>query len=384
MRQFAAAIGGVATNARALPRSEGVRELANGLVTSTESEAEAVRRLRDSWSPNDPSVFENVDEARSSALAARRNVQDHLADLRERTSLAARTRLGSYTSAVEGVSTDWDRFRRNYDAFRALEIQFTSLEVVVGLSELVDELRDIVVEVRELPVEGVAREVTAFLAEAAEAEDLALRQLRGTFEKLEIALDAEVSDVEASSDGVSATSTAVFVPRDPTLFNAFDTQLAVSNSLRRHASQILAALVESTSEDAASGVEDFEAATQRLFLDWDSFHKSYDDWRRTEGGCDRAMAAERLSSFTSDFAALTRRARELPGGTFLGPFRELFVEAAEREGEGLRDLRDSWRPFDVDVYGTFEARRTVAAKLLRQLAVGLDELLARFDLTLTK
>ena len=94
------------------------------------------------------------------------------------------------------------------------------------------------------------------------------------------------------------------------------------------------------------------------------------------------MTAETLVQFTSDFAALTRRARDFPGGTLLGPLRELLVESAELEGEGLRELRDTWRPYDAQVYKAFESRRNTAARLLRQVAVGLDDLLTEYDIVL--
>ena len=64
----------------------------------------------------------------------------------------------------------------------------------------------------------------------------------------------------------------------------------------------------------------------------------------------------------------------------LGPLRELMVEAAELEEEGLRSLRNAWRPFDVDVYKAFDGRRNSSARLLRQVVVGLDALLARHDI----
>ena len=59
----------------------------------------------------------------------------------------------------------------------------------------------------------------------------------------------------------------------------------------------------------------------------------------------------------------------------MGPLRELLVEAAELQEEGLKNLGNTWRPFDVEVYGAFEGQRTSAARLLRQVAVGLDALL---------
>ena len=79
---------------------------------------------------------------------------------------------------------------------------------------------------------------------------------------------------------------------------------------------------------------------------------------------------------------MARQARGIPGGPLLGSLRELFVEAVESEESGIRDLRNTWRPFDVAVYQAFEARRTAAARLRRQVETGLALLLAEHDIRL--
>ena len=70
----------------------------------------------------------------------------------------------------------------------------------------------------------------------------------------------------------------------------------------------------------------------------------------------------------------------MSGAAVLGPLRELLVEAAEIEEGGLHDLRGSWRPFDSDVYTAHEGRRASAARLLRQVATGLQNLLDQHDI----
>ena len=142
----------------------------------------------------------------------------------------------------------------------------------------------------------------------------------------------------------------------------------------------MADLIEGNSLNAQQAARQFAEQQVLLLVEWETFHADYDEWRRTEGGCDRSKAAATLAQFTSDFAALTRRARELTGGTLVGPLRELLVEAAELEEEGLRDLRNNWRPFDVEVHQAFERRRNSTARLLRQVAVGLDDLLAQHSI----
>ena len=52
---------------------------------------------------------------------------------------------------------------------------------------------------------------------------------------------------------------------------------------------------------------------------------------------------------------------------FLRPLRELFVEAAELEEEALTALRNTWRPFDSEVYRTVEQERIDTKRLRRQV-----------------
>ena len=402
LRGFAASIGTLASQAGRLPRSVGVAGLADNLIVATEFEAEAIRRLRDGWRHDDPTVFDGVDLARSAALDLQREAQDALRDLQAKTTDESRARVGFYIRSVDDLNFDWDTFRQNYDSFRAQEPDLSSTEMVAGLSGLVDEFRDIVVTVRDLPADDVTRGVSTILAQAAEAEDLALRNLRGTFRKSEVVGAGPVEEApdffggefgfggetlgpgESFSDpsapsGQPATA-AAFAPRDPTLFDAFDTQLARSNSLRREAEQVMADISDETSKDAQAAVGQYSKQSGVLLAEWRQFHSDYDDWRRTEGGCDRLKATGTLAQLTSDFAAITRRPRDVTGGTLLGPLRELLVEAAELEEEGLRDLRNTWRPFDLQVHKTYEGRRSSAARLLRQVAVGLDSLLAQYDI----
>ena len=131
--EFASAMESVAVLARTMPRSTDVRELDDKLIVAAESEAEALRQLRDSWQPGDPTVFEQVDTARSASLAQQREVQDALSDLQKRTSPEARALVASFGRALEDISSDWDIFRSSYDSFRTQEPSLSSLEVVNNL-----------------------------------------------------------------------------------------------------------------------------------------------------------------------------------------------------------------------------------------------------------
>ena len=70
-----------------------------------------------------------------------------------------------------------------------------------NLSQLVDQFRGIVVAIRDLPADDALRDVSAILAAAAKNEDLALRNLRGTFERSEATTGGEPEAPTAALGG---------------------------------------------------------------------------------------------------------------------------------------------------------------------------------------
>ena len=388
-RGFAGSFIAITERARGLPRESVVRELANKVVVAAEGEEEAIRLLRDNWQPGDPTTFEAVDVERSAASVLRKEVEGELNDLQARTDPTSRALVNSFSLALQRLNRDWDEFHRDYDSFQTQRAQLTSEVTVNRLSELVDEFRAIAVAVRELPTSAVTRNVAQIISDAAEAEDLALRHLRGTFEKSERpSREAPVTrgfggeEPELFGDPSAGTSTeGTFVARDPALFDAFDAQLVESNSLRRRAANELADVVESASENSQAAVDEFAGRFDVLAEGWDDFHVDYDLWRVTEGGCDRSEVVAALARFEIQFGQLANQVRELPRATFLRPLGELFVEAAELGEEALTALRNTWRPFDSEVYQTLEQERIDTKRLRRQVAVGVQDLLTRYGIS---
>ncbi len=88
-----------------------------------------------------------------------------------------------------------------------------------------------------------------------------------------------------------------------------------------------------------------------------------------------------MGQFTAALSKIASDARNLPAATVLRPMGELLVEAAEREERAVRQLRDSWQPFDLEIYGNLDQERSAASKLRRQVSVGIQELLERFGIT---
>ena len=356
--------------------TEAVRELADKAIAGAEGEEGALRRLRDNWKPGDTAFLEEVDTERSAAVALRKEIEDALADLQVKTAGLSRSKLAAVASALNRLDSDWDEFHGNYDAFRAEEVELTSLETFRRLSLLVDEFSGIVAAVRQLRTPDATRQVALTLAGAAEDEDLALRKLRGAFEKLEEAPSEEITEPPQSPEApleesrpdrapreeggeLADESTieispveeeTILVLRDRSLFDAFDARMVESNALRRQALQELADAVEGTSKDRQDAVQEFSRRYNLAVRLWDGFHRNYDIWRQSEGGCDRTEAAVALGGFVVRFDLLVNKVREMPRPAFLSPLGELFVEAAEREEEALRTLRNTWRPFDSEVY----------------------------------
>ena len=189
-----------------------------------------------------------------------------------------------------------------------------------------------------MPDSQLTRELAQTIARAAEAEDLALRELR----------DALGESGGAAGGRLEGDLEGDAVPQEGSLgpFLPFETQIVETNGLRRQALEDLADVVRDTSEESEAAVDEFATRYGALAGRWDKFHQDYDQWRGTEGGCDRSEVAKALGQFALTFGGLADRVRALPRATFLRPMGELFVEAAEREEEAIRRLRNTWRPFD--------------------------------------
>ena len=280
----------------------------------------------------------------------------------------------TFSAAFQQLNSDWDEFHRKYDSFRAEEADLTSAKTVSRLSQRIEDIRGIVVAIRSLPASEITRPVSDILAQASADEELVLRQLRGTFQKAEEA-------PPGPSESGEETAEVTFTPLDLTLFDSFNAQIVKSNEMRREAKQALADLLEETSEENEAAANEFKKRYDLLIKSWNEFHDEYDGWRGSEGGCERSQATARLGRFTVDFEQLATRVRELPRATFLRPLGELLVEAAEREGQALRVLRNAWRPFDTGIYKVLDQERNTAGKLRRQVATGLQDLLNQYRIS---
>ena len=360
--------------------------------------------------------FEGVAQARAESVAARKEVEDHLIDLQELTGEGSRSRVEAFSEALDELSSRWDRFHRDYDAFQSARPGLTPEDSLQRLDRLVDQHRDLVLAHRDLPVTLATQEAADILAQAVQDEDAALRRLRGSFQipgDGDGAVPSTPSSASSSSaigstgseDGRTAEDnqgeeggnamesapepgseagrpeSAGVGPGDPGLFDAFDEQVVLTNSLRWKAALALGQAVSASSEDDRAAADSFASAYGTLLGRWQDFHAGYDRWLANEGGCDRASVAKDLGEFTLRMGDIAASARSLPQAPPLRPLGELTVEAAQREAEALRLFRDSWVPFDPSVYQVLDRELAATGILRRQAQLGLQDLLLRYAIS---
>ena len=111
--------------------------------------------------------------------------------------------------------------------------------------------------------------------------------------------------------------------------------------------------------------------------EWDSFHQRYNEWRRTNGGCDEGEVLGSIAQFNTRISEIGRRVRDLPQSGYLLPAYSLFVEAAAREEGAIRTLQNTWRPFTVDAFIAVDTERVDANGLRREANIALQELRSR-------
>ena len=360
--------------------------------------------------------FEGVAQARAESVVAREEVEDYLIDLQELTGEESRSRVEAFTEALDALSLQWDRFHRDYDAFQSARPGLTPENSLQRLDRLVEQHRFLVLGHRDLPVTPATQEAAEILAQAVQDEDAALRRLRGSFqmpgdgdgavpptsasapsggvfgstgsEDGETAEDSQgveggnamESAPEPGSEAEPPESAGVG-PGDPGLFDAFGEQVVLTNGLRWQAALALGRAVSASSEDDRAAADAFVSAYGTLLGRWQDFHADYDRWLANEGGCDRAAVSKDLGGFTLRMGEIAASARSLPQAPPLRPLAELTVEAAQREAQVLRLLRDSWTPFDPSVYQDLDREFAAAGSLRRQAQLALQQLLHRYGLS---
>ena len=420
--------------ARSLPRTASTRELADLIIPAVEAEEAAFRTLRDRWLPGNTSLFESVEQRRTEASNAQKATEDRALELREQFEAGATEddvqEAKAFSGAFDELEDAWRDYHDEYRQLRNKESRLDVEQVILSYEALAASYADIAESVANLKGSDILRGLIETLDDAADDESDALNAL------IE-ALAAGIADpapppdsyaasghetpalviapaIAAPSNGQDSGPTppsegddgqdadagtgqgtamagseqqAVAPPIQPpaassqgngngrSIFHVeLDSAYGASAAALQQVSDGIEDIIEDRSAEHLSGVLDFNAAYQRLLERWQSFHREYDSWRESDGGCDRVSTLDALDGFTQRAAALAAKVRGLPRHGYLLPVYTLLAEAAEQEEGAMRALYNAWRPFATDAFSAVERERSGADRLRQQAMTGLQEL----------
>ncbi len=374
LQDFASSFTMVTEESMDLPRSTATRELADMLIEAAEDEERAYRQLRDRWQPGNLSLFEHVEQQRSESARAQRNVEDRAAELRDRyeseSSPEEKMALEKFSVDFEALKSRWDSFHDAYAELQRTAVTTDPAEVFAQLQEMVSQFRLIVDSINRLPSSDATGRLVAMLQEAADAE---LGTLIAVWQGLSAGASAPPM---ATLEGPEAEQT---IPSgNPGQYlDAMNAIIPEVESLLRQVNETIGSLKSSDPEALLAELENFDSHYRKLLNEWDAFHQRYNEWRGTDGGCDRIEVLQSLDRFNLRLRELGGQARDLPQSSYLLPMYTLLVEGIAREEGAIRALRNSWRPFIVDAFKAVDQERLNIDRLRRQADIGLQELLDR-------
>ena len=378
LQDFAVGFNTVTEQARDLPRTSVTRELANTLIAAAEAEEAAFRQLRDRWQPNNISLFEVVEQQRSEAARAQKEVEDLAMELLEKFEKAADPEeleaMDEFAAAFDVIRDDWKKFHDDYDSLLQDAAGLDDAAILARLEQLIEQFSAVVEAIEGLPTPDVAEDIIEMLQEAAEAE---LDVLISVSEAFAAALQPAPAPDDESETGDGSAPMMEGGDSGEKMGQVLDAMSAViegSEMLLKEIRKSIKTILDDDPQEKLEDVQDFNNEYESLLAEWDAFHQRYNDWRRTEGGCDRTEVLQALGQFSIRIDELGRQVRDLPESGYLLPMYTLLVEAVEREEGAIRALRNSWQPFTVDAFIAVDQERDNANRLRREASIGLQEL----------
>ena len=371
LQEFAVGFNAVTEQARNLPRTSVNPDLSNVLIAAAEAEEAAFRQLRDRWQPNSLSLFETVEQQRSNAARAQKDVEDLALELQEELEKATDPEevraLNEFSVAFDLIRDSWEEFHDDYITLLQEADNLDDPVVLNRLEQLIRQFGGVSRAISRLPVADAAEDSAGTLEETAEAELTAMTNIRYALaQAIEQAVSAaEQSDIPGDGES-SQVAGALLAPMDAII-------TGVEITLKEISDTIDDALDQGAAEDLEE-IQVFIGDYGRLIERWDAFHQRYNEWRRIEGGCDRSEVLQSLNEFNIRIGEFVRRVRNLPQTGYLLPMYNLLVEAAEREEGAVRALRNSWQPFTVDSFIAVDRERDAANGLRREAKIALQEL----------
>ena len=371
LQDFAVGFNAVTEQARDLPRTSANPELANRLIAAAEAEETAFRQLRDRWQPNSPSLFETVEQQRSNAARAQKEVQDLALELQEELERAADPQelraMEEFSAAFDSVRDVWEEFHDDYVDLSRAPASLDDPAALARLDQLIRQFGAVSRGIGRLPVADSAEDATETLEAAAEAELAALTSIRDALAQAIEAAAKAAEETDAPEDAEPSQAAGALLPAMDGIIGKVETTLK----------EIGRTIHESLDRSAVDDLEEIQVFLgdyRGLVAEWDAFHEGYNEWRRTEGGCDRSAVLQSLGQFNTRISELGRRVRDLPQSGYLLPIYNLLVEAAEREEGAVRALRNAWQPFTVDAFIAVDRERDNANRLRREANIALQEL----------
>ena len=374
LREFVVNFNSVTEQARDLPRATATREFAETLIEAAESEEAAFRQLHERWQPNSPSLFEMIEQKRIEAARAQRKVQDLVIDLQEELGEATDPErlqaIEEFSLALDPVGDDWDELHENYTELLQEPGSLDNLKVLARLDGLIEQINSILESIGGLPATDATEEMVEALREAAETEQSALANAHSAI------IQAVTADSE-NGDKPAAPGTEGSEKTFASLHEVLEQAVKDSRAALKEVEVTIENALDGSAEEDLQDVQEFADKFEIVLPAWDAFHEQYNDWRRTEGGCNRTDVLQALGQFNLRMTEISRRVGDLPQSGYLLPMYNLLVEAAEREESAIRALRNSWQPFTVDAFIAAERERDNADRLRREASIAMEELLSR-------
>ena len=383
LKEFAVEFKSVTEQARNLPRAPLTKDLADSLISAAENEEAAFRGLRDRWQPDTVSLFELVELRRTEAGAAQKGAEDAVAGMQREFEQDDDPSDGEeedeFYPALEAIAEDWDGLHQEY---YDLLVHLSALgvpDILTRLGVIGERLTEIADALGDLPATNETESAVESLTGAAQAELSALRNLIDLLLAVGGPAAPGSGDEESAPDDSRQSSGPV--PEIETLFSEMNARVEDAESELNKARKLTPADVEVDLEQNLADLEEFFEGHLALVAAWGAFHDRYDQWRRTEGGCNRAEVARELAQFNVRVGRLAQKVRDLPHLSHLLPMYDALVDAAEREEGAVRSLVNSWRPFTVDSFKALDTERVTVDRLRRRADIGLRELEDRFKLS---
>ena len=312
-----------------------------------------------------------VEQRRTEAAYAQRTAQDLVMDLQEKLEEATDPErlqaIEDFSLALDPVSDSWDELHDDYARLLQEAPSLDNPAALARLDRLIEKLDSVLELIYGLPATNATEDMVEALQGAAEAEQRALANTHNAVSEAIVAA-SNIGD-ELATPGTEVSGQAV-----APLLMALKAAINEVQAARKEVNMNIEDTLDGSAPEDLQDVQEFADKYQVLLSDWDAFHEQYNDWRRTEGGCDRTEVLLALGQFNIRMTETSRQVRDLPQSGYLLSMYKLLVEATEREEGAFRALRNSWQPFTVDAFIAVGRERDNADMLRREASIALEEL----------